>query len=334
MAIDSFRFGIVGAGTIAGLHARAIRSAGHRVAAVCDVRREAAERLAGEYGAAVSTDYRTLLEDPAVDGVIITVPHALHAPLALDALAAGKHVLLEKPIATTRADAAALVEAAAAASVTFAVGHVLRFVPSHVAAHDLLRAGAIGDIRLVIERRASDYGEGSRPGWFFDTAIAGGGIVLNVGTHAIDRIQWFADARIRRVSGAVSARPGSAVETDAAALFELDGGVHASLTVTGTGLGFAEQITVVGDRGALTVDRTDGVQVFTDGRRTGHVPIEPDEMAHAFTAQIEDLVEAARSGREPRIGVDYAVGVLDAALAVYDASAAGAAIALPERVAA
>src|SRR5690606_33241559 len=175
-------------------------------------------------------------------------------------------VLLEKPIATTRADARALADAAEAASVTLAVGQVLRFVPSHVTAHELLSGGAIGDIRLVLERRASNYADGSRPRWFFDPVVAGGGIVLNVGTHAIDRIQWFAGAEIRRVTGTVSARPGSAVETDAAALFALDGGVQASLTVTGTGLGFVEQITVIGDRGALTVDRVDGVQVFIDGQ--------------------------------------------------------------------
>ncbi|MDT0157662.1 Gfo/Idh/MocA family oxidoreductase [Microbacterium sp. ARD32] len=334
MHFDSFAFGIIGAGTIANLHAEAIRAAGHRVARVCDVRPQAAERLAAEYGATAATDHRALLSDTTIDGVIITAPHALHAPLALDALAAGKHVLLEKPIATTHADAVMLAGAAATASVTLAVGHVLHFVPSHIAAHDLLRAGAIGDIRLVVERRASNYAEGSRPEWFFDPVVAGGGIVLNVGTHAIDRIQWFADARIRRVSGAVSARPGSEVETDAAALFELEGGGHASLTVTGTGLGFVEQIAVIGDRGALTVDREAGVQVFVGGERTVHVPVQPDEMAAAFTAQIHDVVEAARTGREPRVGVDYAAGVLDAALAVYSSSEIGASVTVTSEVAA
>ncbi|MGF2949325.1 Gfo/Idh/MocA family protein [Microbacterium alcoholitolerans] len=326
MHFESFAFGIIGAGTIATLHAEAIRAAGHRVAAVCDVRPQAAERLAAQYGADTSTDHRALLADAAIDGVIITAPHALHAPLALDALAAGKHVLLEKPIATTHADAVALTDAAAAASVTLAVGHVLHFIPSHIAARALLRAGAIGDIRLVVERRASDYARGSRPEWFFDPVVAGGGIVLNVGTHAIDRIQWFADARISRVSGVVSARPGSEVETDAAALFELEGGAHASLTVTGTGLGFVEQVAVIGDLGALTVDREAGVQVFVDGKRTAHVPVQPNEMDAAFTAQIHDVVNAARTGREPRVGIDYAVGVLDAALAVYSASETGASV--------
>lgn len=329
-----FVFGIIGAGTIATLHAEAIQTAGHRVGAVCDVRREAAQRLAAAHGAPVTSDHRALLDDPHIDGVIITAPHALHAPLALDALAAGKHTLLEKPIATTREDAAALTEAATAASVTLAVGHVLHFVPSHIAAHDLLRGGAIGDIRLIVERRASNYSEGSRPGWFFDPVTAGGGIVLNVGTHAIDRIQWFADARIRRVSGAISARPGSAIETDAAALFDLEGGGHASLTVTGTGLGFVEQIAVIGDRGALTVDRESGVQVFIDGLRTTHIPVHGDEMARAFTAQIQDVVEAARTGAQPRVGVEYAGSVLDAALAVYSASASGAAVEMPVEVAA
>lgn len=329
-----FVFGIIGAGTIAALHAEAIQAAGHRLGAVCDVRRESAQRLADGHGATVTTDHRDLLADSTIDGVIITAPHALHAPLALDALAAGKHVLLEKPIATTRADAIALTDAAAGASVTLAVGHVLHFVPSHIAAHDLLRGGAIGDIRLIAERRASNYAEGSRPGWFFDPAVAGGGILLNVGTHAIDRIQWFADSRIQRVSGAVSARPGSDVETDAAALFDLAGGAHASLTVTGTGLGFIEQIAVIGDRGALTLDRERGVQVFEGGRRTTHVPLQPDEMALAFTTQIHDVVRAARTGGEPRVSVDYAVSVLDAALAVYAASASGEAVAMSVEVAA
>lgn len=327
-----FRVGIIGAGSIAELHAAAVTRAGHRVVAVCDVREEAADRLASTYEAHGYTDHRRLLAEAEVDGVIVTVPHALHAPIALDAIAAGAHVLIEKPLAVSSAEAHRIIAAAQVAGVVVAVGHVLHFMPNLVAADELIRSGAIGAPVLLTERRASDYSDGSRPDWFFDPAIAGGGILMNVGTHAIDRIQWFGGSPIVRAHGFVAARPGSRVETEAMSVFELANGARASLTVTGTGLPFTEVMSVVGETGALTVERGHGVRLFTGGTLQDTIAPGDDDTSTAFTDQFLDFVHAATSGDRPRVSAQYGLEVLEVAQAVYESARRGEPVDVPARV--
>lgn len=312
--------GIIGAGAIAELHANAIAAAGHRLVAVCDVRDSAAAALARPHDADSFADHRNLLREPDVDAVIITVPHALHASIALDAIRAGKHVLIEKPIAIAAREAHEVIAAAADANVTVAVGHVLRFVPSLIVAHELITAGAIGKPVLMVERRASNYASGSRPAWFFDPLIAGGGILLNVGTHAIDRVQWLGGSHVTRVHGFVSARPGAMVETESTALLELANGVRASVTVTGTGLPFIEDFSVVGETGAITIDREHGVRLFKNGELRTTIEIAPNEMTAAFTNQLTDFVDASRENRPPRVDAAYGLAVLNVAHAIYESS--------------
>ncbi|GAB4085962.1 hypothetical protein GCM10028784_25920 [Myceligenerans cantabricum] len=318
-----FRVGIIGAGAIAELHAAAVAHTGHRVVAVCDVREAAANTLASAYEARSYTDHRRLLADAGVDGVIITVPHALHASIALDAIAAGTHALIEKPLAVRADEARRIIAASRAAGVTVAVGHVLHFMPTLVTAEELIRSGEIGTPVLLSEQRASDYSEGSRPAWFFDPDIAGGGILMNVGTHAIDRIRWLGGSPIVRAHGFVAARPGSRVETEATSVFELGNGAHASLTLGGTGLPFTEIMSVVGETGALTIERGRGVRLFERGVPRHTITPDKDEIPTAFADQLLDFVHAATSGTHPRVGAQHGLEVLAVAQAVYDSARLG-----------
>ncbi|NUR87235.1 MAG: Gfo/Idh/MocA family oxidoreductase, partial [Nonomuraea sp.] len=236
---NKLRLGLIGAGTIAELHVAAARDSAAEIVAVCDVRADRAERIAA--GAQVFTDHRDLIAAGGLDAVVVTVPHALHAPITLDAAAAGLHVLVEKPIATTRADAARMVEACRTAGVVLAVGHVLRFVPTLRAAAAYLRSGELGRVVVATERRTSDYGDETRPGWFLDAGMAGGGIVLNVGTHSIDKLQLLVGAPITRVTAHVAGPASLEIETEALALLEHEDGVRATFAVTGTGLPFTDQ---------------------------------------------------------------------------------------------
>src|SRR5690606_15208869 len=132
-------------------------------------------------------------------GVVVTAPHALHAPITIDAAAAGLHVLVEKPMATTLADCRRMIEACEKHQVRLAVGHVLRFLPPIREAKRILASGRLGRPMVINERRTATYEPGSRPEWFFDPAMAGGGIVMNVGIHSIDKVQWLADGLVVRV---------------------------------------------------------------------------------------------------------------------------------------
>lgn len=144
MAGREIRTGFVGAGYIASWHAEALASAGARLVAVCDPALSAAEGLAGRYGATAYGDLGQMLAEAKLDAVHILTPPALHAEHALAALAAGAHVLVEKPFALTSEDAAAMVAAAKAAGKVIAVNHNFLTLPGYGRLRAALAAGVPG----------------------------------------------------------------------------------------------------------------------------------------------------------------------------------------------
>ncbi|MEU6414443.1 Gfo/Idh/MocA family oxidoreductase [Microbispora sp. NPDC046933] len=328
LRLPTLRLGVIGAGTIAEFHVAAARRTGGQaqVVAVCDVREEAAEKLAAEAGARAFTDHRAMIDAGGLDAVVITVPHALHAPITLDAAAAGLHVLLEKPIATTREDSIRMIEACRAAGVVFAVGHVLRFVPTLRAAASYLASGELGRVVVASERRTADYADPARPRWFLDAGMAGGGIVLNVGTHSIDKLQMLVGSPIVEVTGHTAAPAGGSVETEAVALARHADGTRSTISVTGTGLPFTDEAEVVCGEGAIRISRGEGVWSFRRGVATQVAAPEPGEMATAFAAQLADFARACAENGSPEVTPEYALSVLDVALAVYESSRQGSSI--------
>ncbi|MGI5488145.1 Gfo/Idh/MocA family protein [Microtetraspora malaysiensis] len=325
---SGLRLGVIGAGTIAEFHVAAARRTAGRVnvVAVCDVRAEAAEKLAAEAGARAFTDHQAMIDAGGLDAVVITVPHALHAPITLDAAAAGLHVLLEKPIATTREDAIRMIDACRAAGVVFAVGHVLRFVPTLRAAAAYLASGELGGVVVASERRTADYADPARPRWFLDAGMAGGGIVLNVGTHSIDKLQMLVGSPIVEVTAHTAAPEGGAVETEAVALARHADGTRSTISVTGTGLPFTDEAEIVCGEGAVRISRGEGVWSFRRGAATQVAAPEPGEMAAAFAAQLSDFARACAERSAPEVTPEYALSVLDVALAVYESSRQGSTV--------
>ncbi|MFF3666148.1 Gfo/Idh/MocA family protein [Microtetraspora malaysiensis] len=325
---SGLRLGVIGAGTIAEFHVAAARRTAGRVnvVAVCDVRAEAAEKLAAEAGARAFTDHQAMIDAGGLDAVVITVPHALHAPITLDAAAAGLHVLLEKPIATTREDAIRMIDACRAAGVVFAVGHVLRFVPTLRAAAAYLASGELGGVVVASERRTADYADPARPRWFLDAGMAGGGIVLNVGTHSIDKLQMLVGSPIVEVTAHTAAPEGVPVETEAVALARHADGTRSTISVTGTGLPFTDEAEIVCGEGAVRISRGEGVWSFRRGAATQVAAPEPGEMAAAFAAQLSDFARACAEGSTPEVTPEYALSVLDVALAVYESSRQGSTV--------
>jgi predicted dehydrogenase/nucleoside-diphosphate-sugar epimerase len=149
MAGREIRTGFVGAGYIASWHAEALASAGARLVAVCDPALSAAEGLAGRYGAQAYRDLGQMLAEAKLDAVHILTPPSLHAEHALAALAAGAHVLVEKPFALTSKDAAAMVAAAKAAGKVIAVNHNFLTLPAYARLRAAMAAGVPGKLDSV-----------------------------------------------------------------------------------------------------------------------------------------------------------------------------------------
>lgn len=325
MPHQPLRLGIVGAGTIAERHVAAAATLPEvAVVAIADVNPAAAGRLAAGCGASVHTGHDAMFRAGGLDAVVIAAPHALHAPITRDAAGAGLDVLVEKPVATTVPDATAMIEACRAAGVVLAVGHVLHFEPGLIAARQLLRSGELGTPLAAVDRRTASYIPGSRPDWYFDPVAAGGGVVINVGIHSIDRIQWLLDAPAVRVAGRTATRDGLAVETEALALLELAGGIPATLTLTGTALPFTDLAEVVCTSGAVRVSLADVVRVYPAGGAARELTAAgQDGLAIAFAAQLADFARACRTGEPPAVGGEYGRDVLATALAVYRSARTG-----------
>jgi predicted dehydrogenase len=182
---------IIGAGLIG--HKRAAALGGHSLVACADVSLARAEALAAECaGCDASDDPAVAIERADVEAVIVATTHDALAPTALHAINCGKHVLVEKPAARSAAELRPLLAAAARRQVVAKVGFNHRYHPGFMRAHALFEAGEIGPLMYVRGR----YGHGGRPGydreWRADPLIAGGGELLDQGTHLIDLARWFA----------------------------------------------------------------------------------------------------------------------------------------------
>jgi len=187
--------GIIGCGGIAfGKHMPSLKKlADVRLVAFCDIDREKAERAAKEFGESSSktyTDYQELLKDKSIDVVHVCTPNNTHAEITIAALESGKHVMCEKPMAKTYAEAKAMVEAAKRTGKKLTIGYQNRFRQDSQYLHKLCREGILGDIYfakgLAIRRRAV-------PTWgvFLDEEKQGGGPLIDIGTHALDLTLWM-----------------------------------------------------------------------------------------------------------------------------------------------
>ncbi|SDC66010.1 Predicted dehydrogenase [Paenibacillus sp. UNCCL117] len=190
-----YRIAIIGCGGIAnGKHMPSLSKLSNiEMVAFCDIIEERAQQAAEKYGAegsSVYTDYREVLSDSSIDIVHVCTPNDSHAEIAIAALEAGKHVMCEKPMAKTAADAKRMVEAAERTGKKLTIGYNNRFRPDSQHLKKLCDEGELGEIYYAkahaIRRRAV-------PTWgvFLDEEKQGGGPLIDIGTHALDLTLWM-----------------------------------------------------------------------------------------------------------------------------------------------
>jgi predicted dehydrogenase len=286
--------GLIGTGFMGKCHALAFRAVKAvfadipppRLELIADVDAKATERAAATFGfARWTTDWHSLIADPAVDVVAITTPNFLHQEMAMAAIAAGKHVYCEKPLALDVAGAGAMTEAAEAAGIRTLVGYNYLCNPVTSFAREIIASGEIGEVVHFRGTHFEDYmSDPTAPlTWRSRKATAGAGAVADLGSHAIS-LARFLVGEITDVCGrlqtVIAERPlpgeagrTGAVEVDdqAQALVRFAGGAAGTLEASWIAAGRKMHLTceITGTRGALAFDqeRMNELRLFTFGDR-------------------------------------------------------------------
>jgi predicted dehydrogenase len=200
------RVALFGCGWIQDFHARGVLAHGDELVAVANHREASALAFAERHGIArVTTDWEALAADPDVDAAIVSTPNALHAPPSIALLRNGKHVLVEKPMATSVAECDAMIDASTASGASLMVAHCWRFRDEVRAMRDRIAGGELGEI--VKTRGYGVHASWGPSGWFTDRALSGGGALVDMGVHAIDTARYLlGDPTPERVCAAVGTR--------------------------------------------------------------------------------------------------------------------------------
>lgn len=192
--------GLIGLGKIGRIHWRHLEEMSDvQVCAIAD--RSPAWREGISPDIQSFDEWETLLEQSDMDAVIISLPHSLHAECAKAALRAGKHVFIEKPLATNFADAQRLVACAEETGRRLMVNMTHRFYPPLQHAKKLLNENVIGQVISVRDYYMEAITRSEFPAWFFDPEIAGGGVALTDSIHLVDRVSWLLDEPLQFVGG-------------------------------------------------------------------------------------------------------------------------------------
>jgi 1,5-anhydro-D-fructose reductase (1,5-anhydro-D-mannitol-forming) len=294
-------WGIVGAGTIADREfAPAI--AAHDGAALVGVVSRDADRAAafcGRHGGSAHSSLSSLLADGAVEAVYIATPNALHCSQAIEALDAGKHVLVEKPMALDAGEAREMVAAARARDRLLGVAFHLRHKPSNRAAREAVIRGDIGEPRLIQAHLGAGRAIFPYDGWRRDAGLGGGaGTLVHQGTHLLDLVRFVSSREVISVCGVADERPHEGV---AGALLTLERGTIALVSSSDLRAGTRSDFTVLGSEGWLevvggTTPAHTRTRLHTEGGTT--TSCEDDDRS-PFWHELDDFQRAIRQRGSP-----------------------------------
>ncbi|CAM3608027.1 MULTISPECIES: Gfo/Idh/MocA family protein [Saccharibacillus] len=326
---------IIGCGTIFAQHARALvnmEEAQLRLAVDLDLPR--AEREAAAYGCEAARDYRTVLERPDIEVVHLCTPHHLHAEMAAELLAAGKHVLTEKPIAHTPEAARSLrIAAAAAGPAQLGVVFQNRYNESSRQIREIIDSGRLGRLLClkgaVTWSRSPDYYTDNP--WRGRIATEGGGLLINQTIHTLDLLQWFAGGEIERIAGSVTTDAlGDYIEVEdtAHACLDFSNGVRALFYGTNAYLANSPvELELIFEQGLL-LQRRDRLYLLQEGEETELCrPARSAAGAKSYWGLshgllIEDFYRHVRAGRKFWLDAEEGGRALDLVHGIYAASRA------------
>jgi predicted dehydrogenase len=358
--VSPLRFAIVGAGEIGRLHAEAIALASPRarLTVVVDEAPDRAARLAAIHGATAVTSLAAALARPDVDAVAVCTPSGTHAALAVAALDAGRHAVVEKPLDVNLEAALGVADAERRGGRTVTVISQHRFDPASLLVHDQIRAGRLGRITSGLAsiawwRTQAYYDSGD---WRGSLALDGGGALMNQGIHTLDLLLWLLGEPVE-VFGASARLAHERIEvedTTVATIRFASGALGVVHATTAAYPGVTARLQVHGDRGSAVIDgdRLAYLHVAVDGagapdygagadanqaasalpgESTSGVVASADPTAldvRAHADQYRDFLDAIEQRRPPLVTVADAIRCIAVIRAIYESAATGRAVAV------
>ena len=333
---EKLRIGMIGCGEIAVQTAKGIALAEHAEhVMVMDVNERVAKDLGDTYGVPSTTRVEELLANPRVDAVYIAIPHYLHAPLTIQALKAGKPVLVEKPIATTLADADAMIAAAREAGLPISVAYQAQVEPESQKIRGIIADGVIGKVlgtRIVYRGdKPASYWHGGYSGriqtdWRVSKAKAGGGVLIMNTIHDLNTVRYLTGLEATRVYAEYDTfLTPVEVEDYIAVTYRYDNGAIGTLEAGSAVRGrdpFGEANRVLGEKGQIVLGRTPRIFLTeaTADFKAGEwqdIPVPAKGQANGRALIVDGFARAVQNGTPPPVRAEDGRAALEIALAAY-----------------
>jgi myo-inositol 2-dehydrogenase / D-chiro-inositol 1-dehydrogenase len=343
---SSVRVAIIGSQFISTIHADALQRCAHAeiVAAASPQPRHVREFAAKFKIPQTFTDYRKLLDLPGIDLVVVGVPNHLHCQIALDAAAAGKHIVMEKPLCLNLSEADQMIAACKTAKVKLMYAEELCFAPKYVRLKQLLESGALGHPTLI---KQSEKHDGPHAPHFWDVNRSGGGVTMDMGCHAIEFFRWILGRpKIQSIYAQMSTQVHggkTAGEDNAILILEFENGVIAMAEESWTKLGgMDDRAEVHGSKGVAYADLLHGnaIQTYSAGgydyavEKAGSTKgwsftIYEEAWNYGFHQEFAHFVDCVRLDLQPLVTGEDGRIVLEALFAAYESAGSGKKVALP-----
>jgi myo-inositol 2-dehydrogenase/D-chiro-inositol 1-dehydrogenase len=343
--------GLIGSGFVTAIHVEALRACPQaEILAVASPTPGHAEAFASRLSIPRHfTDYKKMLARPEIDMVVVGAPNDLHCAITLDAAAAGKHVVMEKPLCLNLADADRMIAACRQAKVKLMYAEELCFAPKYVRLRQLVESGALGRPTLV---KQSEKHDGPHAAHFWDVERSGGGVTMDMGCHAIEFFRWMLGRpRILSVYARMSTDVHGARtrgEDNAILILEFEGGAAAiaeeSWTKPG---GMDDRAEVYGTHGVAYADLLHGnaIETYSAGgydyavEKAGSTKgwsftIYEEAWNYGFHGEMAHFVDCVLSDRAPLVTGEDGRAVLEVVCAAYESARTGSKVALPFETAA
>jgi predicted dehydrogenase len=343
---NKIKVGLIGSQFVSHIHATSLkRCAEAELFAVASPTQGHAKKFAARHDIPNHfTDCKELLAMPEVDMVVVGVPNDLHCSIALAAAAAGKHIVMEKPLCLNLAEADRMIAACRKANVKLMYAEELCFTPKYVRLKQLLDSGALGEPTLV---KQSEKHDGPHAPHFWDVNRAGGGVTMDMGCHAIEFFRWMLD---RPPIKSVYAQLGTQVhknktegDDNALIILEFATGVVALAEVSWTKLGgMDDRAEVHGSKGVAYADLHHGNAIETysaegydyavekaGSTRGWSFTIYEEEWNYGYPQEMEHFVDCIQNDRKPLVTGEDGRVVLEVIFAVYESARTGRKVKLP-----